>query len=332
MIIQCKQCRTKFRFDDAKIAQDGIWVRCNRCQHVFFQEPPKKIHSAGSAPDSDNAFLQKPVAENTGERLTFEPAGPPAGKSPRDEDLISFLQDVGETGKRVDDEMKQGLPSTDQEGEDATDAEISGEFSRGDAPAEALALPRRRKNSTWMFALWTLLVVAVVPALFYFVFFPTLGESLLKAGGQGWENVLSAVGLSGPTESLPVTAKVGLQDVRQRIVENYILGPVRIVEGKAVNQAQFPISRVQVKAEILDAYAVVLSQQMSYAGNVLNDDELATMTEEEMKIRLLLPEGQNNSNDRVEPNGRISFMVVFTGDPPGMMKTVVKIVGAERLL
>ncbi len=140
------------------------------------------------------------------------------------------------------------------------------------------------------------------------------------------------VGLSRPAGNLPVTSLVRLQDVRQRVVENYILGPVRIVEGKAVNQAEFPISRVQVKAEILDAYAVVLNEQMSYAGNVLNDDELAVMTEEEMKIRLSLPEGQNNANDRIKPNGRISFMVVFTGDPPGMMKTVVKIVGAERLL
>lgn len=33
----------------------------------------------------------------------------------------------------------------------------------------------------------------------------------------------------------------------------------------------------------------VLNEQMSYAGNVLNDDELAVMTEE-MKIRLSLPE------------------------------------------
>lgn len=313
MIIQCKQCRTKFRFDNAKIAEEGNWLRCNRCQHVFFQESPKKIHSAGSVPDRDNAFLQKPVAENTGRRLTFEPAGPPVGKSPRDEDLISFLQDVMETGKMVDDETKQGLPSTDQEGEDATDAEISGEFSREDVPAEALILPRRRKNRTWMFALWTLLVVAVVPALVYFVFFPTLGERLLKAGGQGWENVLSTVGLLRPAESLPVTAKVGLQDVRQRIVENYILGPVRIVEGKAVNQAQFPISRVQVKAEILDAYAVVLSEQMSYAGNVLNDDELVTMTEEEMKIRFSLPEGQNNSNDRVSPTGEFLLWWFLSG-------------------
>ena len=332
MIIQCKQCRTKFRFDDAKIAEEGIWVRCNRCQHVFFQEPPKKIHSAGAAPESGSPFPQEAVAKSTGGRLTFEPAGPPAGKSPQDEDLISFLQDVMETEKMADDEAKQGLPFADRESGDVADAEISGEFLRGDAPRDTLTLSRRRKNRAWMFALWTLLVVAVVPALVYFVFFPALGERLLNAGGQGWENVLSAVGLSRPAESLPVTAQVRLQDVRQRVVENYILGPVRIVEGKAVNQAEFPISRVQVKAEILDAYAVVLSERVSYAGNVLNDDELITMTEEEMKIRLSLPEGQNNANDRVEPNGRIPFMMVFTGNPPGMMKTVVKIVGAERLL
>ncbi|MDD4091154.1 MAG: zinc-ribbon domain-containing protein [Smithellaceae bacterium] len=332
MIIQCKQCRTKFRFDDAKIAPEGIWVRCNRCQHVFFQEPPKKMQSAGHATEGDHPFEQKPVAQTTAGRLAFEPAGPPAGKSPPDEDLISFLQDVMETERMVDDERKEGLPFTDPEGADAAEAEISGEFSRGDAPGEALSLSRHRKNRSGMFALWTLFVVAVVPALIYFVFFPALGERLLKAGGQGWENVLSMVGLSRPAEILPVTALVRLQDVRQRVVENYILGPVRIVEGKAVNQAEFPISRVQVKAEILDAYAVVLGEQMSYAGNVLNDDELVTMTEEEMKIRLSLPEGQNNANDRVEPGGRISFMVVFTGDPPGMIKTVVKIVGAERLL
>ncbi len=332
MIVQCKQCRTKFRFDDAKIAQEGIWVRCNRCLHVFFQEPPKKIHSAGAAPESRHPFPQEAVAESTGRRLAFEPAGLPAGKRSRDEDLIGFLQDVMETGTMADDEAQQDIPSADRENGDAADAEISGEFSRGGAPRGAFTFPRRRKNGTWMFALWTLLVVAVIPALVYFVFFPAPGERLLKAGGQGWENILSAVGLSRPAVSVPVTSQVGFQDVRQRIIENYILGPIRIVEGKAVNQAGFPIARVQVKAELLDAYGVVLGERVSYAGNVLNDDELATMTEEEMTIRLSLPDGQNSANDRVEPNGRISFMMVFTVDPPGMMKTVVKIIGAERLL
>ncbi|HOG12488.1 MAG: zinc-ribbon domain-containing protein [Smithellaceae bacterium] len=326
MIIQCKQCRTKFRFDDAKIAQDGIWVRCNRCQHVFFQEPPRRPLS-GPAAEGDRPLPSGSAYEKTQSRLSLEPASPPPGKIPRDEDLVGFLRDVMETEKAEQGEAKQDFPDTDR-GKDAG-AERSGEWS---GEEESPPLPARKKNRPWMFALWTLLVVVVIPAVFYFVVFPPLGERLLKAGGQGWESVLSALGFSQPAERLPVTAQVKLQDVRQRVLENYILGPVRIVEGKAVNEAEFPISRVQVRAEILDAYAVVLGERVSYAGNILNDDELITMTEEEMRIRLSLPEGRDQSNDRVEPGGKIPFMVVFTGNPPGMIKTVVRIAGAERLL
>ena len=35
MIIQCEQCRTKFRLDDARIKDNGVKVRCARCRHVF---------------------------------------------------------------------------------------------------------------------------------------------------------------------------------------------------------------------------------------------------------------------------------------------------------
>ena len=40
MIIQCKQCRTKFRFDDSMMQGSGVWLRCSRCGHVYFQENP----------------------------------------------------------------------------------------------------------------------------------------------------------------------------------------------------------------------------------------------------------------------------------------------------
>lgn len=35
MIIQCEQCRTKFKLDDSKVADKSIKVRCARCKHVF---------------------------------------------------------------------------------------------------------------------------------------------------------------------------------------------------------------------------------------------------------------------------------------------------------
>ena len=35
MIIQCEQCRTKFRLDDEKVSDRGVKVRCAKCRHVF---------------------------------------------------------------------------------------------------------------------------------------------------------------------------------------------------------------------------------------------------------------------------------------------------------
>jgi len=125
---------------------------------------------------------------------------------------------------------------------------------------------------------------------------------------------------------------VKLQDIRQRILNNFILGPIRVVEGTAVNQADYPVSRIVIKGEVVDAYAVVLGERATYAGNVLTDEELTTLPEEAILSKLSQPEGNNNSNDKIMPNGMIPFMIVFTREPAGVIKTTVKTVGAERLL
>ncbi len=35
MIIQCEQCRTKFKLDEARVPDKGVKVRCAKCRHVF---------------------------------------------------------------------------------------------------------------------------------------------------------------------------------------------------------------------------------------------------------------------------------------------------------
>jgi predicted Zn finger-like uncharacterized protein len=35
MIIQCDQCKTKFRLDDSKVTDAGVKVRCSRCKNTF---------------------------------------------------------------------------------------------------------------------------------------------------------------------------------------------------------------------------------------------------------------------------------------------------------
>ncbi len=176
-------------------------------------------------------------------------------------------------------------------------------------------------------AAWIIAVIVVIPAVIYIFVFPEMGDRLLKV-----VNSYVDIGIREPARPEIVAGQVKLQDIRQRMLNNYVLGPIRIVEGTAVNQADYPISRIVIKGEIVDAYAVILGERSTYAGNVLNDEELAVLPEEDILKRLSRPEGGSNSNDKIIPNGMIPFMIVFTREPAGVIKTTVKTVGAERLL
>ncbi len=66
MIIQCKECGTKYRFDKSQISGEGIWVRCSHCKAVFFHENPL----AGIAPLTDSIEPE----ENTNEKIYEENA------------------------------------------------------------------------------------------------------------------------------------------------------------------------------------------------------------------------------------------------------------------
>jgi hypothetical protein len=92
------------------------------------------------------------------------------------------------------------------------------------------------------------------------------------------------------------------------------------------------MTRIKVKGEITDAYTVVLGVRESYCGNILTSDELGAMTEEQIQRELSNPLGSDFSNDRIGSKGQIPFMIVFTREPPVVVKAFVTPAGAERLL
>ncbi|MCX7635037.1 MAG: hypothetical protein N2Z74_04750, partial [Syntrophales bacterium] len=56
------------------------------------------------------------------------------------------------------------------------------------------------------------------------------------------------------------------------------------------------------------------------------------MTEEQIARELAMPQGTDISNDRIDPGASIPFMIVFVKEPPGVVKTLVYPIQAERLL
>ncbi len=309
MIIQCRQCRTKFRFDDALMEGDGVWMRCSHCQHVFFQDSPQNVKRG-------------PQQFMTEENM---PAG--ASGSGSDEDAALFLDGVMKAKSGPDRELRleEAKLFAEENREDASN--LAFELAVEDDEQKPDKPPRKGFWRVLAITVWILAAVVVIPAIIYIYIFPQMGDRLLKVVNQYVD-----IGIKEPARPEIVVSQVKLQDIRQRMVNNYILGPIRIVEGTAVNQADYPISRIVIKGEIVDAYSVVLGERDTYAGNVLTDEELTSLPEEAIITKLARPEGGNNANDKLMPNAMIPFMIVFVREPAGVIKTTVKTVGAERLL
>ena len=337
MIIQCKQCRTKFRFDDANMQGSGIWLRCSRCGHVYFQENPK---APQPAPES---LMETELAPAKEEATHAEAAPQTAAETPsvfhRDEQGKKSLDKIMEARKRVSEDIDLSSEtaqesSPDEKPEDIIrPAEIENDQETERAKIEQTPV-RKRSGSVWKIALWSVLVIVIVPLLIYFVALPQYGDQLMKSGEYLFQKVGEYTGMSGPPPKTgaAINQMVKLQIVRYRPVNNYILGKIGVLEGTALNRADFPIARIQVKGQIVDAYAVVLGERSSYAGNILTDEELANLSEEEILMKLLQPEGLQNTNDKIMPNGQIPFMIVFPSEPVGVIKTAVTLIGAERIL
>jgi outer membrane usher protein len=121
------------------------------------------------------------------------------------------------------------------------------------------------------------------------------------------------------------------KDIRRRLVNNKILGPITVVEGIAVNQADYTVSRILIKGEMLGAKSLVLGEHISYAGNILTGEELTNLSEEEILKKLSRQEGSDNSNKKIRPDGQMPFMIVFPHETAGVIKTRVTLISAERL-
>ncbi len=64
MIVQCEQCRTKFRLDDGKVSDRGVKVRCAKCRHVFTVRKPEIALQSAAMPESVAATAEMPAVDD----------------------------------------------------------------------------------------------------------------------------------------------------------------------------------------------------------------------------------------------------------------------------
>jgi predicted Zn finger-like uncharacterized protein len=78
LIVTCEQCATQFQLADAKVPVGGARVRCSRCKHAFFIEPPAREQAQDPVEHAAQAVLDSeapPEPEATEDLADSEGAG-----------------------------------------------------------------------------------------------------------------------------------------------------------------------------------------------------------------------------------------------------------------
>jgi predicted Zn finger-like uncharacterized protein len=332
MIIQCQKCETRFRFDEHLMEGDGVWVRCSRCKHVFFQERTAGDPSAVE-PEIPSVRISE-ARRNLDDRLPAADEGPlMAGMKA---DIPPRPREDAETPGGFEKEPSlEGLEADlGREPLGGPDAGVEKEDEAADGEEEVVAVEtgRKRWGRTLLKMIALMFFIVIVGGAVYLYLFPDVRNQVL-IWASPWlheipvlENLVGTNAKRGGTAQIPVRIK----DVRQRSVANFLTGNLRVIEGVAVNQASYPLTRIRVRLVIADAYDVVLGEKIVSCGNLLTDAELGAMAETEIQRELSIPQGSDVSNERIAPNGEIPFMIVFSQEQVGAVKTTVIPAGADR--
>jgi predicted Zn finger-like uncharacterized protein len=337
MIIQCRKCETRFRFDERLVAGDGFWVRCSRCRDVFFQErsaagepvsppsatepeiPSVRIRDAKRISDNRFSLTEERLSQPNGEKAEIPPF--PRGAVDKE---ISFGNAKESIITGIEEDMEK----------DALSDQVAGWEDEIDEEEFPEAEPTRRRWGRVILKILALLVfIALIAGGLYVWLFPEVRTKTLEWVSPWLQNVPGVEKFLGKETKTnePAQAPVRLKDVRQRSVANLLGGNLRVVEGIAVNQSPYFQSKIRVRLVISDANDAVLGEKIVYCGNILTDAELNTLAEAEIQRELTIPHGTDVLNERIAPNGEIPFMIVFSQEQAGAIKTVVTPAGADRV-
>ncbi|MCX5831767.1 MAG: zinc-ribbon domain-containing protein [Deltaproteobacteria bacterium] len=331
MIIRCRKCETDFRFDDQIMTGEGVWVRCGRCQDVFFQDNPswEKQASLPAEPDNKAAVPDGGATTSPTEPiLSIQPdsAETTSGQT-SDAKLLSRVKGIQDA---IDDAARPGS-SVKEFDDDMFSVESEG-LTR-DVSARLKPTGAEEKNKmhpvlkVFAYILLVLLVIIVLTGVYIGVF-PEDRQRVADALSPYFPWAENLIGQPGSVwgQAIP-------QDVRQHFVNNWLMGNLRVVEGTVVNKGKYPLTRVQVRGRLYDTAGSIIGEWTSFCGKILTDGELATLSENQLKRMLSEPLGSNVTGDRLNPNGNIPFMVVIAHhDQQAVGKTTVMVSGAEKLL
>ncbi len=114
-------------------------------------------------------------------------------------------------------------------------------------------------------------------------------------------------------------------DLKTNIVDNREIGKLFVIMGTAKNGYPEARSFIRINAKLYTADNKLARTKSVFCGNIVSDQDLSTLTIEEIEKILDNPSGDNNKNVGIESNGEIPFMVVFSNYPDNPDKFEIEV-------
>ena len=276
------------------------------------EEPEKEF------PDFDDASEEKEPVDTEIEETAEEE---PEKEFPDSDDALEEKEPVNtEIEETAEEEPEKETPDSDDalEEKEPVDTEMEGDKERG-----------KTKKHLWtpgkIFA-YIVIVILVLGGVYMFLF-PQMGKEVL----HNLFSYMSTDHLQKKDTGTTVReGSVNFTNVKERLVKNFILGDLLVIQGTVVNKYEHPISKVKVRGKILNSAQEVLDEVEFYCGNLLTDEELGHLTGKEITEELSNEIGSDISNDNIAPEGEIPFMIVFTNPPKEAVEFIVELAKDSR--
>jgi predicted Zn finger-like uncharacterized protein len=313
MIIECPHCMTRFRLDESRVSGLSPLLKCSRCQHIF--------PLPGAAPAAAPPVQPPPPVE---------PKPPARNVRPARTDNANLSFDFGsdedqwETDSAGDDavveqpfsltnadnlkgEATSRSPGRDTPFVDETDSDAGQRHPR--AAGSAISL---RPVIVFLF-----LVVGGYAAL----------AGTLYANPGFTDQIVHDVPMVGTGSGGLLNRQVLLIDIEGGYERTKAGKDIFVVTGYAVNHAEFSLSSIQVRVQLLDSGGSPLHDRIVFCGSTVPRKLLRELTVPEVSVlgRLKPPRTL-----LIHPGERSPFMAVFAEPLPAVTELSTRVAAAQR--
>ncbi len=347
MIVECEKCHTKFRLDDKLLKKTGSKVRCSICNNKFMvflpsareegsEEqmigPQEESRKEEVVPDLDKTLVAdniEEVGKKDSEKVS-DLSKTMVGKDSEEEIEVISFEDIYQLDSGLMDEQKREVIEEDidkamdraEKAEKkifARDEEKKGEKVKGakDKGRSQITIKEPKRSVLWIILLLVVLLGGAAAA--FYVFKP----DFLTKYFPSFQKPLSKEQVFDPGNKR-LSIKRDPAELNGFFVDSQKAGRLFVVKGLIINNYPDKRSFIRVRSNILDSKGKVVKNKTAYAGNTISDEELLSLSTEEINNRLMNKFGKDNINKDISPKASIPFMIIFSELPADINEFTVE--------